>query len=346
MSELETVHIGDRPVGTDNPVFIIAEAGVNHYGSLRKALALVDGAKEAGADGVKFQTWDVDDLYVPDGMSGKPLRENSRERRLSYEEFEEVCEYCEEVGISFLSTPDERKSADFLDSLGVPAFKIGSGDLTNLPLLEHVAEKGKPMIVSTGMATEKMIDNALKTIRAAGLEEVIVLHCVSNYPADLDELNLSYLPILRDRTQAHVGLSDHTERTLPAVIATSLGARVIEKHFTVDKEWPGPDNRFSYDVNEFNELIEAVMETETALGEPKKEILDSEKEAQEFARKRIVASREIDAGERIEAADLAYKRPSGGLPPSAFREVIGKRTTERIPKNESITHESLEQDCD
>lgn len=337
-----TVHIGDRPVGADEPAFVIAEAGVNHYGSVEKALALVDGADEAGADAVKFQTWDVDELYVPDQVSGEPLRENSRKRCLSYEEFETVKEHCEKRGITFLSTPDEEKSADFLDSLGVPAFKIGSGDLTNIPFLEHVARKGKPMIVSTGMATESMVDEALAAIRKTGLEDIVVLHCISNYPAKLEELNLSYLPELRERYSTHVGLSDHTERTLPAVIATSLGARVIEKHFTVDKDWPGPDNAFSFDVAEFRDLVSTVRETEVALGEPVKEILESESDARSFARKRIVAQRTIEAGDVIDEGMLAYKRPSGGLPPSAYTDVVGKRTTERIEKNEAVTLEKLE----
>lgn len=346
MSNTEPFTIDGRAIGPNEPAYIIAEAGVNHYGSLDRALELVDGAVEADADAVKFQTWDVDELYVPDDISGQSLREGSRERRLSYDEFERVSAYCRDQGITFLSTPDERQSADFLDSLDVPAFKIGSGDLTNLPLLGHVAEKGKPMIVSTGMATEEMIDDALATIREAGLDDLVFLHCVSDYPADVDDLNLSYIPALRDRVETHVGFSDHTERTRPAVVARSLGARVIEKHFTVDKSWPGPDNEFSYDVEEFQELVQAVRETEVILGSQQKEILDCEREAMEFARKRIVAARDIEAGETIQAADLAYKRPSGGLPPSAYSRVVGRRALEAIPKNETITLGSLEQDSE
>jgi len=342
MSTSNSIEIGGKTVGSDAPVFIIAEAGVNHGGSLERALELVDGAKEAGADAVKFQTWDVRELYVPDEMTGKPLRENSRERCLTYDEFERVKEYCDEVGIIFLSTPDERKSADFLDSLDVPAFKIGSGELTNTPFITHVADKGKPIIISTGMATEEMIDRAISAVKGAGQKDLVILHCVSSYPAELEDLNLRYLPVLRKKFDSPVGLSDHTESTLPAVLAKALDARVIEKHFTVDKDWAGTDNQFSYNVAEFEDLVEAVREAEKALGDPVKEILDSESEARDVARKRIVARNDIPAGEIIDDDALALKRPSGGIPPSEYDTVVGKKAAEKIPKNEMIRSEKLE----
>lgn len=342
MAGSNTIEIGTRTVGPESPVFVIAEAGVNHHGSLDRALELVDGAAEAGADAVKFQTWDVEALYVPDDLSGQPLRENSRERNLSYEEFERVKAYCDDRGILFLSTPDERKSVDFLDSLGVPAFKIGSGEVTNTPFIEYVARKGKPVILSTGMATEEMIERAVSATTGTGLDDVIVLHCVSSYPARLDELNLRYLPVLRDKVDLPVGLSDHSESTLPAVIATSLGARVIEKHFTVDKEWPGTDNEFSYDVGEFRELVEAVRNAESALGDPVKTIQESEEEARAVARKRIVASTTIEPSDVIDRDMLAFKRPRGGIPPADLDEVVGKKATERIRKNETVTPAKVE----
>jgi sialic acid synthase SpsE len=344
MSTAATISIGDRPVGPDSPVFVIAEAGVNHAGSLERALELVDGAKEAGADAVKFQTWDVRALYVPDEVSGKPLREESRQRNLSYEETEQIKRYCDEKGILFLSTPDERKSADFLDSLGVPAFKIGSGELTNTPFIEDVASRGKPVILSTGMATEAMIERAIETITGTGLDEFVVLHCVSSYPAELADLNLRYLPVLRERFDTLVGYSDHSESTLPAVVATVLGACVLEKHFTVDKGWPGRDNDFSYDVDEFAELVEGVRRTEEALGEPVKQIQDSERDARSVARKRIVARRPIEDSEVIEEDMLAYKRPRGGIPPSERETVIGKSAKERICKNETVAPDKLVDD--
>jgi sialic acid synthase SpsE len=342
MSELDTIQIGDHHVGEGQPAFIIAEAGVNHGGSLDRALQLVDGAKEAGADAVKFQTWDVDELYIPDEMSGQPLRENSRERCLSYEDIETVKQNCEEQGIMFLSTPDERQSADFLDSIGVPAFKIGSGDLTNTPFLKYVAQKGKPMIVSTGMATEKIINRALESVRETGLEDIIVLHCVSSYPADISEINLSYLPVLRTITCAPVGLSDHTESNLPAVVARSLGARVIEKHFTIDKGWPGVDNDFAYTVDEMAELINRVRKTEKVLGDPVKKVRASEQETRSFARKRIVAAKDIGKHEKIEEDMLAYKRPKGGIAPFKYDKVVGKRAIETIKEDETVIFDKLE----
>lgn len=342
MSASNSIEIGGKTVGPDAPVFIVAEAGVNHGGSLERALELVDGAKEAGADAVKFQTWDVQELYVPDEITGRPLRQNSRERCLSYDEFEHVKEYCDDTGIIFLSTPDERKSADFLDSLGVPAFKIGSGELTNIPFIEHVARKGKPVIISTGMASEEMIDRAVSAVKEAGQDDVIVLHCVSSYPAALEDLNLRYLPVIRAKFDSQVGLSDHSESTLPAVVATALDARVIEKHFTVDKDWPGTDNEFSYSVSELRELVEAVREAEEALGDPVKEILDSEAGARDVARKRIVAKDTIPEGEVIDEDALAFKRPRGGIPPSEYETIVGKKATERIPRDETITPEKLE----
>jgi N,N'-diacetyllegionaminate synthase len=373
---MQLVKIGDRLVGIGQPCFIVAEAGVNHNGDLKMAQMLIKAAKEAGADAVKFQTWITGEIVTPDVpkpryqevTSGKTQYEMLRELELSGGDFQELAEYSRSVGIMFLSTPEGQECTNLIERLGAPAFKIGSADLTNYPHLKYVAKKGRPMIVSTGMATLEEVRDAVEAIKGVGNDEIILLQCTSCYPARLEDANLLAMLTLRDAFDLQVGYSDHTIGKGVAIMAALLGASLVEKHLTLEKTLPGPDHRTSLEPREFEEMVrgirlaegkiasasnlrdrleaisskvpieeEVLAKIQSILGNPAKRPAKQEREMIKLARKYIVAKQAIRKGDVITGEMLCIKRSGGGLEPKYLDKIVGMRAKRRIEKEEQIT---------
>lgn len=337
---MQQVRIGNKLIGSRQPVFVIAEAGVNHNGDLKMACSLIDVAVEAGADAVKFQTFVAERLATPDApkaayqLAATQHRESQlemlRRLELSPDAHRELQSYCREREIIFLSTPFDEQAADFLDDLGVPAFKISSGDLTNSPLLEHVARKGKPVILSTGMSELSELIEAVSVLNSAGCETPILLHCVSNYPANPADVNLRAMQTMRSAFDVPVGFSDHTEGIDVALAAVALGACVIEKHFTLDRDLPGPDHRASLEPTELSQLVQSIRRIEPALGDGRKVPAASELETAKVARRSLVAAHDIPEGATLEREMVALRRPGTGLSPATLPTLIGRRALHNI----------------
>ena len=314
--------IRERVVG-EGPAFVIAEAGVNHNGDLDLARRLVDAAAEAGADAVKFQTFRTDALVSAAAHAG--LRDHATAR-----------------GLVFFSTPFDEASADLLDRLGVELFKVPSGEVTNLPLLRHVAAKGRPLLLSTGMSTLDEVDVAVAAIRAAGDPPIAILHCVSAYPAPVEDTNLRAMDTLRARFGCPVGLSDHSLGIEIALAAVARGAAVLEKHLTLDRTLPGPDHRASLEPGDFAALVRGVRVIEAALGDGDKRPMPSEVDTRAVARRSLVAARALPAGHRLTRGDLAIKRPGTGIPPADLDRVLGRRLARPLGVDDMVDWPSLE----
>lgn len=337
---MQLIQIGNKLVGPGQPVFVIAEAGVNHNGDLKLARALVDVAVEAGADAVKFQTFRADRLVTPEAPKAEYQLQNTgdtesqfemlRRLELSAEAHRELQSYCHERGIIFLSTPFDEEAVDLLDEMGVAAFKISSGDLTNSPLLEQVASKGKPVILSTGMSELAELIEAVSVLNTAGCENPVLLHCVSNYPAEPAEVNLRAMQTMRSAFDVPVGFSDHTEGIDVALAAVALGACVIEKHFTLDRKLPGPDHRASLEPTELRELVRSIRRVEAALGTGRKVPAASEIETTKVARRSLVAARDIPAGSILERDMVVMRRPGTGMSPAMIETLLGRRAVREI----------------
>jgi N-acetylneuraminate synthase len=351
MADHSTVNLGGRPVGPGRPCFVLAEAGVNHNGDVRLALRLVEAAKQAGADAVKFQTWVTDKLVTPDArMADYQARNLGRARsqyemlkelELSYDDFRAVKDHADRLGILFLSTPDEEDSADFLGALGVPAFKVGSGEVTNLPFLCHVARKGKPVILSTGMSTLGEVEAAVRAVEEAGNRQLVLLHCVSAYPADPADCNLRAMDTLAAAFGYPVGFSDHTPGTEIAQAAAARGACVLEKHLTLDKALPGPDHQASLDPAEFAALVRGVRTVETALGDGRKQPTPGELETKQRVQKSLVTTRALRPGDRLTPADVTLRRSDGGLPAAYLPLVLGRTVAREVPAGRALCPDDL-----
>ncbi len=350
MSRPEPIRIGTHSVGPDSPVLVIAEAGVNHNGSLEMARRLVDAAAEAGADAIKFQTFRADRLVTPSApraayqiREGEPTSqlEMLKALELSERAHVELWRHGREVGLTVLSTPFDERSADFLQRLGVPAYKVGSGELTNLPFLEHLAHKRLPLIVSTGMATLAEVDQAVHSIRRCGAPPLVLLQCTSRYPAPAADANLRAMDTMRLAFGVPVGYSDHTRGNDVALAAVARGACLIEKHFTLDRRLPGPDQRASAEPDQFAALVQSLRTVEAALGDGRKQPTAREAEIAAVARRSLVAARDLDVGERLTEELIAIKRPGTGLAPAFRPRVIGRRLNEPLREGAPLTWEVL-----
>jgi len=327
--------------------FIIAEAGVNHNGDVARAKKLIDAAKTSGADAVKFQTWITELIVTEDSASAEYQEANTgaksqfsllKDLELSHQEFTELKEYAEAIGVGFLSTPDEEVSAEFLVNLGIPLLKIGSGELTNLPFLDFLAGKGLPMILSTGMATLDEVAHAVKTIEDAGNLDLTLLHCVSNYPAAYAECNLHAMETMRKAFGYPVGYSDHTMGNEMCLAAVAMGATVIEKHLTLDRTMAGPDHRCSSEPAEFKQMVNAIRNVEAGMGDGIKRPVESELATRKVVRKEIVADGNFPEGYVLKMKDLALKRGNGqGLNPEKIPEVVGRVLVCDVYENQVIT---------
>jgi N-acetylneuraminate synthase/N,N'-diacetyllegionaminate synthase len=348
---MRKIAINNRKVGEGEACFIIAEAGVNHNGSLAMAKKMINAAKQAGVDAIKFQTFKTEELAIENApranyQSKQVLDESQFEMlkklELSESEFVELFSYCKKNQIMFLSTPFDFKSAEFLNDLGVPAFKVGSGDLNNIPLILKVAAYGKPLILSTGMSNLTEVKESVEAIYSVGNNELILLHCTSNYPTKFDDVNLKAMQTLQNEFGVLVGYSDHTEGIEVAVAAVAMGACVIEKHFTLDRTLPGPDHKASLEPNELKQMVCSIRNVEKAMGSGEKKPSKSEAEIKRVARKSIVAAVNIPKGTILTQEFLAIKRPGTGIEPKYLSAVIGKKTKRAFGKNQLIEWDFLE----
>lgn len=318
-------------------VFIIAEAGVNHNGSLEIAKALVDAASQARADAVKFQTFKASNLVSKSAQkadyqkktTGAVETQHAMLERLELNELahQSIIEHCRNKNILFLSTPFDAESIDMLQSLGMPIYKIPSGEITNLPYLRHVGQLGKEIILSTGMSNLDEIGNALDVLEREGTprSSITVLHTTTEYPCPIEEVNLNAMLTIHKTFGVRVGYSDHTPGIEIPIAAVALGACVIEKHFTLDRSMDGPDHKASLEPDELNAMVKAIRNIEEALGDGVKRPMTSEVKNKLVVRKSLVASREIKAGEFFSAENIGTKRPGTGISPMRWDEVIGKR---------------------
>jgi len=333
-------------VSEDAPVFIIAEAGVNHNGSIALAKQLIDVAAKAGADAVKFQTFIAEEVVSTDAPKAEYQKQTTdasesqldmiKKLELSKEDHLELMDYAKHKNIMFLSTPFDERSADLLVELGVPLIKMSSGEITNHPFLKHIAKKDMPIILSTGMSTLEEVAEAVSVINEAGCKDLTLLHCTSNYPARVDDCNLLAMKTMADAFDIPVGYSDHTPGIYVPLAATAMGACVIEKHFTLDKNLPGPDHRASLEPVELEEMVRGIRLVEKARGSSVKAPVESELEVRDVARRSIVAKVDIPAGTVITENMLAFKRPGTGVAPKDISTILGKKIRQNIKKDELI----------
>lgn len=346
-SEATSVAFGPHLIGPGEDIFVIAEAGVNHDGDVAVAHELIDLAADTGANAVKFQTFKPESL-VTEAAATTPYQQkagfaesqSAMLARLTLPEaaWVELRDHCADRGITFLSTPFDYDSARMLADIGVPGLKIGSGELTNTPYLRAIADFGIPMIVSTGMGSRQEIAAALEATAKA--PATVLLHCVSAYPAPLDEANLLAIPAMRREFGVEVGWSDHTPGSLTAIAATALGSTLLEKHITTDRTRSGPDHAASLERAEFADYVRSVRDVRKALGDGIKRRMPSEEANAVLVRRSFHAARDIPAGATLTAADVAILRPEGGLPPSAA--VIGRRARRGVVAGTALLGEDLD----
>lgn len=343
--------IGEREVGPGRPVLVIAEAGVNHNGDLSLAIQLIDAAVDCGADVVKFQSFRTEEIVTRSApkadyqtvTAGTTESQFQMLKRLELKASDQakLQQHCESRGIVYLSTPYDPTSAKELADQKVKAIKIASTDTTNLPFLHFVGKLGIPVILSTGMSEIAEVRSAFDTLRAAGLQQIALLHCTSEYPAPMDELNLAAIQTLRTNFDAPVGFSDHSSGIEAATWAVAMGACIVEKHFTLDRSMPGPDHAASAEPSEMKKLIQTLRQLERSIGDGVKRSTPSEQRNKPKMQKSLVARCVIKEGEIITEETLTAKRPATGLSPLLWRSVIGKRAAREIAADEILTKEAV-----
>lgn len=348
---INDIDIEGQKIGPGHPCFIIAEAGVNHNGSVELALKMIKAAADAGANAVKFQTFKAENLATAQAPKAAYQKSKTQEtesqldmlRKLELPDdaYPILITECQKQGILFLSSPFDESSADMLASQGMAAFKIPSGEITNLPYLTHIAAKHKPIILSTGMSYLNEVDAAVKTILATGNQQLALLHCTSNYPAKPEGINLRAMLTLNQTFCVPVGFSDHSEGIDIPVAAVALGAVIIEKHFTLDRTLTGPDQSSSLEPDELKAMVKSIRKIESAIGDGIKKPVESEFETAAVARKSIVTKTPIKKGGIITSAHLTMKRPGSGLPASMLPEIIGRTVKEDIEAGILISLEML-----
>lgn len=343
--------IHNRPIGPDSPTYIIAELSANHNQDFELALKTIRAMKEAGADAVKLQTYRADTITLdsdkplfrtrPDSLwAGRTLYELYQEAYTPWEWHAPLKEEIETLGMHFFSSPFDFTAVDFLDELGVPAFKIASLEITDIPLIRYAASKGKPLIISTGIARPEDIELALQTCREEDNDKIALLKCTSAYPTPLEEANLRNIPWLQKTYGCAVGLSDHTLGTLAPTLAVALGARIIEKHFILDRSLGGVDSAFSLDAQEFRQMVEAVRDTEKALGQAEYFLGPKGEEARASARSLIVTE-DIPKGATFTRENLRSLRPGAGLNPRFLPEILGKTAAVDIERGTPLSQEMV-----
>jgi N-acetylneuraminate synthase len=344
------IHIGQRPVGSGQPVFIIAEAGVNHNGSLELALKLVEVAHAAGADAVKFQLFRVEEQvskvaptadYQRNHTGSQTMAEMSQFYDLPWEAHRTIAAHCRKIGIAYMASCFDPLAVHYLLEVGGEAIKVGSGEITNFPLLAHMAATGRPILLSTGMSTLQDVADAVEHIRAHGDSPLALFQCVSNYPADPATINLRVMQTLAQAFNVPVGYSDHTMGNTVAIAAVALGACLIEKHFTLDKTLPGPDHSMSLNLDELRAFVEDIRLAESALGSGIKNLQPGELAVQRVARRSLVSAKSIRAGEPLTDSNVTLKRPATGIDPRMWNVVRGRSARVDIPADVPISWEMV-----
>jgi sialic acid synthase SpsE len=343
---IKSVMLGGRPVGPGCEPYVIAEAAVNHQGKFSIAERMIYVAHAMGAHSIKFQLHIPDNEMLPEVPSSsnfaEPLRDILVNTHLTLDEHRELKALCERLGILYLCTPFSRDASDMLESIGVEAYKTGSGELTNLPLQEHIARKGKPMIVSTGMCTEEEVRETVDVLKGHGVP-LILTHCVSAYPTPYHRVNLKVIPRYQERFQVPVGLSDHSKGIYTSLGAVALGGCLVEKHFTLDRLQKGPDHPVSIEPDELGQLVEGTSAVFQALGDERR-VFEEEREIVAWARESVVSEVPIREGAEIEAAMVWVKRPGpreGVVPAKDLGKVIGRRARVDIPAGVQIRWDQL-----
>jgi N-acetylneuraminate synthase/N,N'-diacetyllegionaminate synthase len=335
-------------------VFIIAEAGVNHNGDPKLARQMIAAAAAAGADAVKFQSFRAEQVASPQaaqadyqrrsGAPGNSQLELLRGLELSWDAHRELVQYAGEHRIVFFSSPFDCASADLLEQIGVPLFKLGSGEITHIPLLRHVARKHKPVLLSTGMATLEEVGHAVRVLQEEGSADIVLMHCVTQYPAPAGEINLRAMQTMASALRLPAGYSDHSQGHEIAWAAVALGACAIEKHFTLSRALPGPDHAASLEPQEFKVMVQGIRRIESALGDGVKRAAPCELANRQLVRRSVFAAEEILAGQRVTAAALACKRPGTGIPAERFDELLGRRAARRLEAGEMLSWDDVRPD--
>jgi len=354
---MQKIKIGKKYIGGNNPVYIIAEIGSNFDGNLQRAKHLADLAKSSGADAFKIQNFSAPEIVSKKGFKGfsisfqskwdKPVAEVYKKAEFPRKWVKNLSDYCESINIDFLSSPYDKEAVDLLEEIDICAYKIGSGEIDNLDFLKYVAKKAKPIILGCGASTLKEIGKAVSAIRNAGNNKIILLQCVTNYPSPMSDANIKAMVTIKNKFGAEVGYSDHTigedgggDDPLCGVTvplgAVSLGAVVIEKHFTDDNKRTGPDHSFAMDFKNFKKMVDAIRVLEKALGDGRKKVEDSEKETIIVQRRGIYAKKTIEAGEIISEEKIEFLRPALFLRPSEANKILGKKTKLKIKAGEPI----------
>lgn len=349
---MNPVQIGNRMIGPGYPCFLVAEIGVNHNGDMDMAERSIDAAAEAGADAVKFQNFRTEDFVSDRSLmyeyvsQGRTVRESQYEMfkrcELSPESLHALKEHCSRRGIVFFSTPTSEEGIAHLQEIGTQLLKNGSDYLQHLPLIRAMARTGLPTVISTGMSTLAEIDDAVRAFRGAGGQHLILLHCTSTYPALAEDVHLKKIPSLAAAFGCPVGFSDHSWDIVAAVGAVALGACFIEKHFTLDRELPGPDHRFSSDPAELKALVEAVRTVEQNLGQSQIGLTESEVPGRRDFRLSCVAARDLPAGHVLAEDDLAYRRPGVGIPPAHAYLLMARRLKRGVTAGKTLAPEDFE----
>jgi N-acetylneuraminate synthase len=344
----KTIKISGTPIGKGYPCYIIGEIGINHNGKIDIAKKLIDTAVNAGANAVKFQKRSLNDLYRTEVLENPNIESQGfeilldvlKKVELSDSDYREIIIYCNEKNITFLCTPWDIKSLDFLESLDVPAYKIASADLTNFLLIKHISETKKPILVSTGMSTIEEIEKTVNFLKEKN-SNFLILHTNSTYPAPVDSLNLSLIPSLEQKFQIPVGYSGHEQGIIPSVTSAILGAVVIERHITLDKTMDGMDQSSSLEPSEFVQLIKFIREAENSIGNPIKKMTRGEILQKEVLGKSLVSSCNIEEGEIFTENNIEVKGPAKGLSPQYFYEILGKKSNRSIKKGSYLQIDDL-----
>ena len=345
--EKQEIRLGNRRIGFGAGVFVIAEIGINHNGSVDEAAKLIDAAADCGADAVKFQSFCADRLLIRsrDSYAQQSGTESAydmlRRLELNFDEQKKLKARADKRGVIFLSTPFDEASADFLDSLGVPAFKVASGDITHIPLLRHIAAKGKPVFLSTGMSYIDEVIEAVSQLRDGGAPEILLMHCTASYPAASRDMNLRALETLQSYFGLLTGLSDHSRGILFSLAAAAMGAAAIERHFTLDRNAEGPDHNASLDPDGMKKLVKNLRRLRIGMGSGEKRPAKSETDGRRLGRRSLVAATDINAGERIASNMLVCKRPGLGISPKYLNHAVGMTSRRFMAKDTVITWEDL-----
>lgn len=348
----KNIKIGDRIIGPDYPTYFIAEIGGNFNGSMEKAKRLIDAAKAAGADCAKFQTFTAETIVSEGGFSkmtlhgihgswGRTVSEVFKDVEFPIAWHKEIADYCKKVGIDFSTSPYFKKAVDLCAEMKLPFIKIGSGEITWLEMLDYTARKGIPIMLSTGDATMSEIDEAVRTIEKTSNKDLVLMQCITNYPSKIDSANVNVLKTYQNAFDCLTGYSDHSPGHVVALASVVLGARIIEKHFTLNKTDKGPDHPHSLEPNDFKFMVDSIREVERAMGSTRKEVQKEEEETVFVQRRCLYAKTYLKKGQIITEADIDVLRPALGIPPKFKNTIIGKTVKNDIPARDPIFWEDI-----